>query len=291
MTSPDPVELRRWLVAGEPDAVAATVDVLTITADVRGAVELDDGRVDIVFALPAGRTPPEPVAGVEIAELPPPDPDAAAPTGLEDDRPIRVAPDLLVRPPWVARPADFAGVELVVPRGMAFGSGEHGSTKAALRVLHAVLGDPATVLDVGSGSGILLAYAAHRGIASLAACDVEEPACRATRELVPTADVRLGGPDVFAPDTFDAVIASLDARQLTAALPALIARWNRRGVLVVGGMRPHEVDAVVGGGRVAALVGDVRGGGPGGSTVGPAVEPAVRIEDDGWVALGYRAGP
>ena len=67
---------------------------------------------------------------VVVAEL-----DAAessSATGLEDDGPIHVSDRLVVRPPWVPPLRDFAGVELVVPREMAFGSGEHGSTRAAL---------------------------------------------------------------------------------------------------------------------------------------------------------------
>ncbi|MFN9706552.1 MAG: 50S ribosomal protein L11 methyltransferase, partial [Planctomycetota bacterium] len=136
-----------------PDAAAA-LDWLHVHADVQGALEGDDALTVWL----AGPLPALPFGGVAVRELAA-DPQAAAITGLEADRPIVVADDLLVRPPWVERPADFVGVELVVPRGGAFGSGEHGSTQAALRCLHAMWDAPPTFADVGTGSGILALYA------------------------------------------------------------------------------------------------------------------------------------
>ena len=150
-----------------PDAAAA-LDWLHVHADVQGALEGDDAlTVWLAAAMPA-----LPFAGVAARELAV-DPQAAAVTGLEADRPILVADDLMVRPPWVERPAGFAGVELVVPRGGAFGSGEHGSTQAALRCLHALWDAPPTFADVGTGSGILALYARARGCPRIAACDIE----------------------------------------------------------------------------------------------------------------------
>ena len=86
-------------------------------------------------------------------------------TGLENDAAILVTADLMVRPPWVARPLGFTGIELIVPRGGAFGSGEHDSTKAALVVMHRGWSSPASMADVGTGSGILALYAQVRGCA------------------------------------------------------------------------------------------------------------------------------
>jgi ribosomal protein L11 methyltransferase len=148
-----------------------------------------------------------------------------------------------VRPPWVARPAGFHGVELVVPRGSAFGSGEHASTQAALRCLHTQWDAPASVADVGTGSGILALYASVRGCPDVQACDIEAPAVAAARELLPAARVHLGGPETFAPA--DCVIANLTAAELHAALPAVLRCWTRRGALVLGGMRASEVEGIL----------------------------------------------
>jgi ribosomal protein L11 methyltransferase len=76
-------------------------------------------------------------------------------------------------PSWVAfDPAPGEHVIVIDPE-MAFGSGEHGSTRAALALLdrHARPGD--TVLDLGSGSGILTIAAARLGAARAIGVEVD----------------------------------------------------------------------------------------------------------------------
>jgi len=229
--------LRAFELAG-PDAAAA-LDWLHVHCELQGALEHDDGSVQVWLA---AALPVLPHTALRVRELPVRAADFHV-TGLEHDRAILVAADLLVRPPWVERPADFRGVELVVPRGNAFGSGEHASTQAALRCLHRVWDAPASFADVGTGSGILALYATTRGCQNVQACDIERDAVLAAQELLPDATVRLGSAEVLGPA--DCVVANLTAAELHAALPAVLDLWQRRGALVLGGMRQHEVDGVL----------------------------------------------
>lgn len=219
---------------------AAALDWLHVHADVEGVIEGDDA-LTVWLAAPMPALPPLPAFDVRVRELAV-DPAAAAITGLEHDAPIAIADDLLVRPPWVARPPAFRGVELVVPRGGAFGSGEHASTQAALRCLHALWDAPPSFGDVGTGSGILALYAHVRGCARIAACDVDPASVAAARELLPAADVRLGGAEVMPPVA--GLIANMTGDELRAAMPAMQRSWQRTHAFVLGGLRAHEVDAV-----------------------------------------------
>lgn len=239
---------------------AAALEWLHVHADVQGALE-DDAAVTVWLA---GDLPTLPFAGLAVRELAV-DAQQQARTGLEDDRPILVADDLLVRPPWVPAPARFRGVELVVPRGGAFGSGEHGSTQAALRCLHALWDAPPTFADVGTGSGILALYAHVRGCAAIAACDIEAPAVAAARELLPAAAVHLGGAETLPPVA--GMVANMTGDELRAAMPAMLARWRRSHALVLSGLRAHEVEPV------AAMV-------------GAAVAHRVTVGD--FTSVGYR---
>jgi hypothetical protein len=219
------------------ERAAEALDWLHVHADVRGVLEGDDTiTVWLGQALPA-----LPQVGLHVRELPV-DAAAAAITGLEADAPIFVEPDLLVRPPWVARPAGFTGIELLLPRGGAFGSGEHGSTQAALRCLHAMWDAPASFGDVGTGSGILLLYAAVRGCRRLAGCDIDAASVAAARELLPAATIHLG--DAAAMPPCDGLVANMTAAELTASMPAIRRCWTGRASLVLSGMRATEVDAV-----------------------------------------------
>lgn len=140
-------------------AVEHALDLLHVHAEVGGVLE-GDGEVVVWLA---GELPALGLEDLAVEELHDARMHAAA-TGLEQDRAIVLAPDLVVRPPWVPPVAGFAGIELVVPRADAFGSGEHGSTRAALLNLHAFWDERArSFADVGTGSGILAAYGAARG--------------------------------------------------------------------------------------------------------------------------------
>ncbi len=244
-----------WRLAGSPTALRTALDRLHVHADVRGVDEgvspasssaVVEESPNEVTVYVAGPLPPLPAdLGVTVTAAAMPDPDVVV-TGLENDRAIVLAPDLVVRPPWVESPfspAEFRGVELVVPRRNAFGSGEHDSTQAALLLLHELWCGSSTCADVGTGSGILLAYAAARGCPALAGCDIDPVAMGAARELLPNATLTVGGPEVLAPAA--CVIANLNGQELRTALPAILALWNGDGPLVLSGMRgPAEVEPI-----------------------------------------------
>lgn len=222
----------RLFLRGDADAVAELLDELNHVASLRGAVE-HDGEVDVYVDGDLERLPSWP--GVEVRRAPV---ESGVWTGFEADRVIRVAPDLVVRPPWVPPLAGFGGIDLVVPRGMAFGSGEHGSTRAALMALHALWRDPVeSLIDVGTGSGVLALYGRERAAREIHACDVDPAAARAASALLPSVDVRIGDQRMLAGLRADVVVANLDGDELAVALPAIVALWNRRIALVVAGLR------------------------------------------------------
>ena len=187
-------------------------------------------------------------------------------TGFERDAPIFVADHLLVRPPWVERPPDFSGIELIVPRGNAFGSGEHGSTKAALRCLHRVWDSPRSFADVGTGSGIIALYAAVRGCPDVQACDIDAHAVAAAQQLLPDARVFLGGAATLA--AADCVVANMTGAEVAAEMALMLARWTGRSALVLSGMRANEVQ------KIRELVGRA---------------PIAEEREDEFTALAFRA--
>jgi ribosomal protein L11 methyltransferase len=83
---------------------------------------------------------------------------------------------LAVAPPWSAEPGD-----LIIEPGMAFGTGEHPTTRACLRGIdrHAEAGR--TLLDVGCGTGVLALAGARRGMVA-SGVDIDVDAVRAADE-------------------------------------------------------------------------------------------------------------
>lgn len=83
-------------------------------------------------------------------------------------KPLKLSERFAVRPPWEPAMAEVAH-SIVIDPGMAFGTGQHVTTRVALAALDALLADraPTTVLDVGTGTGILAIAAAllgHRAV-------------------------------------------------------------------------------------------------------------------------------
>jgi ribosomal protein L11 methyltransferase len=84
---------------------------------------------------------------------------------------------LWVGPPWEA-PAPGL-VPVVIDPGRAFGTGAHPTTRLCLELLQEV--EPTSLLDVGSGSGVLSIAAAKLGFAPVSAIDLDEVAVETAR--------------------------------------------------------------------------------------------------------------
>jgi ribosomal protein L11 methyltransferase len=79
---------------------------------------------------------------------------------------------LTVAPPWLAGASDPA-TTIVIDPGMAFGTGEHESTRGALRLLCGIVRPGDTVADLGAGSGVLSIAAAKLGAARAIAIEID----------------------------------------------------------------------------------------------------------------------
>ena len=86
-------------------------------------------------------------------------------------RPVRVGP-LWIGQSWQERPDD--AIAVVIDPGRAFGTGAHPTTRLCLELLAGI--EPASLLDVGCGSGVLAIAAAKLGFAPVVAVDVDERA-------------------------------------------------------------------------------------------------------------------
>lgn len=81
---------------------------------------------------------------------------------------------LVITPSWLPASADGDEVVVTLDPESAFGSGEHGSTRAAMTLLERLLMPGHRVLDLGSGSGILAIAAAKLGASSAIGIEVDD---------------------------------------------------------------------------------------------------------------------
>ena len=90
-------------------------------------------------------------------------------------QPVRIG-SLWIGPPWHDPPADATAV--VIDPGRAFGTGAHPTTQLCVELLLEL--EPASVVDIGCGSGVLSIVAAKLGFAPVIALDADENAVAAT---------------------------------------------------------------------------------------------------------------
>ena len=179
-----------------------------------------------------------------------------------------------VVPSWTDPPGDAEEADLLrIDPGRTFGSGSHPTTRLVLAVLEGLVRPGCSVLDVGTGSGVLAIGAARLGASSVVGIDVDpgSPAvAHANAASNGVADrVEAHGQTlaqvVGAQGRFDVVMANLLAPVIVELAPDLVGAVASGGVLVVSGLladrwRP-AVDALAG------------------------LDVAAVDEADGWVAV------
>jgi len=195
----------------------------------------------------------------------------------EHFKPFALTRSIVVVPSWENYSPKSGERVLHMDPGRAFGTGLHATTALVAAALEEHLKPGASVLDVGTGSGILVLVAMLLGASSGTAVDNDVDVLEVAREnaarngFAPTIDAR----DVSdVAGTFDLVVANIRASVLIAMRAALRARCG--GLLVLSGVLAGEEDEVreafVADGMIH-LATTRRGDG-----------------DDAWVALTMRPG-
>ena len=179
-------------------------------------------------------------------------------------RPVAIGRRLLVAPPWArADPGDRE--LLVIEPGMAFGTGQHTTTRTCLEAIERAVerGGIGSALDVGTGSGILALALARLGVPRVVALDHDAAVLPIARANLARNDARgvlvVAGPIPALRARFDLVVANLLADTIVAAAPALGELVALHGILVLSGLLVSQVAAVEAaypGWRVVARRGD-----------------------------------
>jgi ribosomal protein L11 methyltransferase len=122
---------------------------------------------------------------------------------------------LWIGPPWEEPPAGVTPV--VIDPGRAFGTGAHPTTRLCLEFLQEV--EPASLVDVGCGSGVLSIAAAKLGFAPVTALDLDEVALEVTAENAEANGVTIER--VSEPPTAALAVMNIALDVVERVLPAL----------------------------------------------------------------------
>lgn len=155
--------------------------------------------------------------------------------------PFPLVPNLWVVPPWREPPIDGTQYIWLEP-GMAFGTGTHSTTRLCSQILSQVVqAHPGgTVLDVGTGTGVLAMLAVKLGAASADAIDNDPEAMRVVREnLELNQEARVRPLDVGVEDLkgpYDIVVANIIDGVLVKIEEHLLRLVKPSGYLILSGV-------------------------------------------------------
>ena len=181
-----------------------------------------------------------------------------------------------VVPTWMAHdhPEQAGRVRLVLDPGRAFGSGHHDTTLGCLEALAELDLSGRSVLDVGTGTGVLAIAAARRGAAPVVGVDTDpdaiEVAAANVRANTVAVDLRTGSVDAVT-GPFDVVVANVLTHTIIELADQLVAAVAPGGHLVTSGIGAERA------GRVADAL-----------TAAGLAETAVRVRGEWAVVRGGR---
>jgi ribosomal protein L11 methyltransferase len=185
---------------------------------------------------------------------------------------------LTVAPPWARPEGGNAGdtrVVIITP-SMGFGTGHHATTRLCLTALQELPLAGRTLLDVGTGSGVLAIAGRILGASAATGIDSDPDAIQAATDNLadnPGASgvsFAVGDLRRIALERADVVTANLTGALLVTSAARLLGAVRPGGTLVVSGLLDTERDDVV------------RAFGP--------VRIAWESSDDGWSALAFNLG-
>ena len=181
----------------------------------------------------------------------------------------------IIAPPWDLPAEDVAATVIVIEPSMGFGTGHHATTRMCLRLLSAIDVADATVLDLGTGSGVLSMAAALMGARSVVGIDIDPDAIDSAESSARMNTL----PDTLVfqvldfrndpPKPADLVLANLTGGMLTSSAAAIAALVRPGGQLILSGFDHTEVDRVI-------------------AAFDPFLE-RQRLSEDSWLALHLQA--
>jgi ribosomal protein L11 methyltransferase len=171
---------------------------------------------------------------------------------------------LSIAPPWLAEGRDAART-IVIDPGMAFGTGDHATTRGVVRLLPSVIRAGDVVADLGAGSAVLSIAAAKLGAARVYAIELDHDAIADAEENVEANGVA-DRVHVFEADAamllplvapVRVVLANIISSVLLELLPVIEQSLASDGAAIISGIlqdeRPMMLDALGGRGwRVLA---------------------------------------
>jgi ribosomal protein L11 methyltransferase len=161
-------------------------------------------------------------------------------------KPVQVTSRFVVRPSWSKVRLKKRQIAIAITPGMAFGTGTHATTILSIQALEERLPKRGfSVLDVGTGSGILSIIASKLGAKEVWGIDIDGVAVKNARENLElnrvsnNVKIRKGSIGVLQ-KKFDVIIANIDFKSLRRMRGSLLSHLKNKGFLLLSGILEED---------------------------------------------------
>lgn len=156
----------------------------------------------------------------------------------------RITRHLTVVPSWETfTPVQAEEKPIIMDPKLAFGTGTHETTQLMMQALETVVRGGETMIDVGTGSGVLAVAARQLGAGQILATDIDEMSVAVAKEnlaLNPVAaDIPVIASDLLADVTtapVDLIVANILADVIARLIPQTVSRLKPTGYFLVSGI-------------------------------------------------------
>jgi ribosomal protein L11 methyltransferase len=163
-------------------------------------------------------------------------------------KPMEIGQRIFVCPEWRHDATPPGRIRIEVNAGLAFGTGAHETTRLCLEAIERHLRPGMTVVDVGTGSGILAEAAVKLGAGVVQANDNDPEAVAVARENFEKAglaiDVSVGSADAFPEDFADLIVANISPAWISDLAPEWVRVLKPGGIAILSGFEAADVPRV-----------------------------------------------
>lgn len=164
-----------------------------------------------------------------------------------------------VRPTWAAENDNNEAIELLIDPKMAFGTGYHATTRLILEWIPEVISEGDSVLDAGTGTGILGIATLKVGATSVFGFDIDEWSKDNAEENMQLNEVHnfkveLGSTEVIPKDAkYEVILANINRNALLYLIPELLRFLKNDGKLLLSGLLKEDEETILAQESVKAL--------------------------------------
>jgi ribosomal protein L11 methyltransferase len=169
--------------------------------------------------------------------------------------------------------APLRRIPLLLEPGMAFGTGTHETTQLCLESLESILSTGLSLLDVGTGSGILAIAALKLGARRSVGIDIDPEAIAVARENARINDCgkkiqwQVGDIETMGRRKFDLLAANLAIDPIEKTLPSMSRRLKPGGTMILSGLLKGQEERLT-------------------PRLGPSQLTKIRVRSQGeWIAI------